>query len=189
MNKGVVIGIIAVIAVIVAIFAFTMRGDNQIVLNSTNSGETTGNSQGSGTETNANPIGNTGGNTGSEGTASTSNGGGGSTGSGSQSESHTVEYTASGFVPETLNIHQGDTVTFVNRVTSLTWPASDNHPTHTVYPGSGIQKCNTPEKSTIFDACEPLGQGESYSFTFNSVGTWNYHDHRHPNDKGTIIVS
>ncbi|MEK6824273.1 MAG: hypothetical protein AABY02_00300, partial [Nanoarchaeota archaeon] len=62
------------------------------------------------------------------------------------------------------------------------------HPSHKNYPGSDIAKCGTSEASTIFDACKGLAQGESYSFTFNEVGSWNYHDHLNPNLRGTVIV-
>jgi len=33
-----------------------------------------------------------------------------------------------------------------------------------------------------------LGQGQSYSFTFNEAGTYPYHCNIHPSMKGTVIV-
>jgi plastocyanin len=101
---------------------------------------------------------------------------------------NTIEITSSGFSPSTLTVTTGDTVTFTNRDSSPHWPASNVHPTHTVYPGSGITKCGTAEESGIFDACRGLAQGESWSFTFNEKGTWSYHDHLHPSLGGKIIV-
>jgi plastocyanin len=99
-----------------------------------------------------------------------------------------IEMTSSGFTPATLTISKGDTVTWVNKDTETHWPASASHPTHTVYPGSGIEKCGTSEESTIFDACKGIVPGGSYSFTFNEVGTWGYHDHLNPNLHGKIAV-
>lgn len=98
----------------------------------------------------------------------------------------TIERTNTGYSPSTLTISVGDTVIFLNKSNSQNWPASDRHPTHTNYPGSGITKCGS--STTIFDACKELASGESYSFTFNEIGTWNYHDHLQPGKTGTIIV-
>lgn len=103
--------------------------------------------------------------------------------------SHTVEINSSGFVPETLTISAGETVTFVNNLhLSSSWPASAVHPTHRIYPGSDIGKCGTTEEPEIFDACRGLEPGETYSFTFNEEGKWRYHDHFNPSTTGTIIV-
>lgn len=93
-----------------------------------------------------------------------------------------VEVTSSGFSPSTLTINASDTVTFVNRDTLTHWPASDVHPTHTLYPESG--GCI----GSKFDACRGLEQGEIFPFTFNVAGTWTYHDHLSPGFTGTIIV-
>ncbi|MFH1255916.1 MAG: plastocyanin/azurin family copper-binding protein [Candidatus Diapherotrites archaeon] len=83
----------------------------------------------------------------------------------------TVEINSSGFSPNPLTIKQGDTVNFVNNDSALHWPASAQHPTHNVYPEPG--GCI----GSKFDACKGLAQGESFSFTFNEVGEWAYHDH------------
>ena len=101
-----------------------------------------------------------------------------------------IEITSSGFSPSTLTVNEGETtVTFINKDSSPHWPASAVHPTHTVYPGSGIQKCGTAEESNIFDACGGLKQGESFSFIFNEKGSWGYHDHLQPSSRGTIVVN
>ncbi|PIN85489.1 MAG: hypothetical protein COV47_01785 [Candidatus Diapherotrites archaeon CG11_big_fil_rev_8_21_14_0_20_37_9] len=101
---------------------------------------------------------------------------------------NTIEFTETGYVPNELTIKVGDTVTWVNKTQSLTWPASAKHPTHTAYPGSDIQKCGTDEQAGIFDACAGFGEGESYSFTFNEPGEWFYHDHLNASKFGKIIV-
>ncbi len=103
---------------------------------------------------------------------------------------YSIEITSAGFFPEIVTISVGDTVTFTNKDSAPHWPASDLHPTHTVYPGTGISKCfdETTDKTTLFDSCRGLAQGESWSFTFTQAGEWEYHDHRNANLKGTIIV-
>ena len=99
-----------------------------------------------------------------------------------------IEITGSGFSPQTLTIKKGETVTWINKDTEGHWPASAMHPTHTVYPGSNIEKCRTAEEESIFDACRELAPEESYSFTFNEIGSWGYHDHLNANLFGKIIV-
>ncbi len=101
---------------------------------------------------------------------------------------NTVKITSSGFSPKTLTVKAGTTVTFVNQDSNQHWPASAMHPTHTLYPGSGIEKCGTAEEKTIFDACKGLAPGESFSFTFDEKGSWNYHDHLNVPSTGTIVV-
>ena len=86
-----------------------------------------------------------------------------------------VEITSLGFSPETLTINSGDKVTWTNKGSRSVWPASNNHPTHAIYSG--------------FDSLERLNTGESYSFTFDKIGTWNYHDHLSPSMMGTIVVN
>ncbi len=103
-------------------------------------------------------------------------------------QTHNVEITASGFSPASLTIKAGDTVKWINNDVNLAWPASAVHPTHTVYPGSDIAKCRTAEQPNIFDACEGLAQGGSWSFTFTQAGTWRYHNHLNLGHTGTIIV-
>lgn len=101
---------------------------------------------------------------------------------------HPVEMTFAGFVPEIITIQAGDTVTWMNKDSKTRWPASAIHPTHEAYPGSSINKCNTPNEQGAFDACGYLSSGKSYSFTFTEKGSWNYHDHLHPSMKGKVVV-
>ena len=99
-----------------------------------------------------------------------------------------ISLTATSFSPQELTINVGETVTFINHGVKARWPASDIHPTHQLYPGSGLIKCGTPEAGSIFDACRGLNPGESFSFTFNEKGTWFYHDHLEAFTSGKIIV-
>jgi plastocyanin len=99
-----------------------------------------------------------------------------------------VTYTNSGYSPSTLTIKKGETVTFKNQSSFSMWPASDMHPTHRVYSGTSLSEHCPDTTGTAFDACKGYLPGESWSFTFNKVGTWNYHDHLNPGNTGTIIV-
>ena len=99
-----------------------------------------------------------------------------------------IEITSSGFSPKELSISVGETVTWMNRDTEEHWPASAMHPTHTVYPGSDIKKCSTAEEPNLFDSCRGIPPGESWTFVFNEVGSWGYHDHIVNGIFGKIIV-
>ena len=101
---------------------------------------------------------------------------------------YTIEYTPNGYAPDKLTIKQGDTVKWVNKSAVEIWPAAAKPPTHEVYPGSSITKCGTPEEAGIFDACKGIPADESFSFTFNEVGQWFYHDHLDSTKFGQIIV-
>lgn len=102
--------------------------------------------------------------------------------------SATVVYTGSGFSPSTITVKVGTRVTFQNQSSGSVWPASAIHPTHTVYPGSSISLCGTASAASIFDACGAVAPGGSWSFTFNEVGTWRYHNHLQAAQTGTIVV-
>ncbi len=86
----------------------------------------------------------------------------------------TVTLTEAGFEPEPLTVAQGTTVTFKTTRSDAFWPASDLHPTHDIYPE--------------FDPKEPTDSTKTWSFTFDRVGTWKYHDHLFPYYRGTITV-
>jgi len=105
------------------------------------------------------------------------------------SDSQTViTYTNQGFSPASINIKKGDTVVWKNESLKDMWPASAMHPTHTIYPGSGITKCNTAEQPAIFDACAPVSPGSSWSFKFLQLGSWKFHDHLSTTNFGTVNV-
>ena len=78
------------------------------------------------------------------------------------------------FSPREIKIKKGGKVTWVNKSQNRVWPASNPHPIHTDYSG--------------FDALHGLATGESYSFTFEKVGSWGYHDHFNPSTRGEVKV-
>lgn len=92
----------------------------------------------------------------------------------SVSSKASVEYTSQGFVPSSVTIKAGGTVTWTNKDTDPFWVASNPHPTHTDYPG--------------FDALKNIPTNGTYSFTFTKSGTWGYHNHLNPSQTGTVIV-
>ena len=96
-----------------------------------------------------------------------------------------VEYTSDGFEPSSITIASGDVVTFINRSSGGMWPASDVHPIHSSYPGSGIDKCGGSEEELIFDAC---GSVEVYEFAFTEVGSWEFHNHVRSSHGGVVVV-
>jgi len=99
-----------------------------------------------------------------------------------------ITLTESGFSPSPLTIKVGESVKFVNNSENDFWPASAMHPTHKVYPGSDIDKCDTSERDLLFDACGGIAPGGSWEFTFNEVGEWGYHNHLDAKSFGKIIV-
>lgn len=84
-----------------------------------------------------------------------------------------ISVTDTGFSPATVTVPVGATVTFVNNGQASHWPASDQHPTHTGLPG--------------FDSKPGLATGEEYSFVFDKVGAWGFHDHLFPQFKGQVV--
>lgn len=101
---------------------------------------------------------------------------------------NTVTYINQRFSPASLTISTGETVTFVNSSDSEMWVASAIHPTHEVYSGTSLEEhCNGTDNEA-FDACEGTPSGESWSFTFDKAGTWNYHDHLNASNTGAILV-
>ena len=103
-------------------------------------------------------------------------------------EETVIRMTAGGFEPAAVEIHAGEAVTFVNEDARKHWPASNIHPTHTVYPGTSIDKCGTAEGAGMFDACRGLAQGESFTVELSVPGKWKFHDHLHAQYAGTVSV-
>ena len=102
--------------------------------------------------------------------------------SGGVSKNVTVVISDAGFSPDSLIIEKGTMVTWVNNDSRPHWPASNFHPTHTLYPEQG--GCI----GSLLDACKGLSKGESFSFKFNKLGIWPMHDHLFPGFVMTIEV-
>jgi plastocyanin len=78
------------------------------------------------------------------------------------------------FSPSAVKVSKGGKVTWINKSSVAVWPASAFHPTHTLYPG--------------FDALRGLKTGETYSFVFEKVGSWKYHNHLNSGVTGVVEV-
>ena len=93
-----------------------------------------------------------------------------------QSNKVTVTYDGSSFSPKVVTIKKGDSVIFINQSDKSMSVASNPHPTHTDYPG--------------FDQYKSAEKGmASYTFVFEKVGTWGYHNHLNPSVTGTVKVN
>lgn len=86
-----------------------------------------------------------------------------------------VTYTDAGFSPVSVSIARGGIVTFVNESTRGMWVASGVHPTHQLLPG--------------FDQLKAASKNGTYEYTFEKVGTWQYHNHLNPTDIASVVVS
>ena len=87
---------------------------------------------------------------------------------------YVITLTDSGFSPNEITLKEGDTLRFRTERNRPFWPASDLHPTHTIYPG--------------FDSRFPIHPEMEWSFTFTQPGRWRYHDHLDPQHLGLVIV-
>lgn len=85
----------------------------------------------------------------------------------------TVNLTQNGFDPQTLTVKVGTKVTWVNKSGGEAAIDSDPHPVHTSYPPLNLGA---------------VADGSSISLTFDQKGTYNYHNHLNPSERGTVIV-
>ncbi len=90
-------------------------------------------------------------------------------------DAHVITLTEDGFVPDEITIKKGEIIAFVTTTGNLFWPASNLHPSHLVYPE--------------FDPMEPVQPDSVWSYTFEKLGEWKFHDHLAPYFTGTITVT
>lgn len=86
-----------------------------------------------------------------------------------------ITLSKDGFSPDEISITVGDTVVFRSTAGEPFWPASNLHPSHSIYPE--------------FDPEEPVQPDAVWSFTFTKAGLWEYHDHLAPYFTGVITVT
>lgn len=99
-----------------------------------------------------------------------------------------ITYTDSGYVPNTITIKKGETVIWKNESGMKMWTASAVHPTHKAYSGTDIAACGTQTLLPMFDACAGIVSGQSWSFKFDNMGTWGYHNHSNASHWGKVVV-
>lgn len=93
-----------------------------------------------------------------------------------------IDITSTGLSTQRIEIVKGDKIIWRNKDTSVHWIASNLHPNHLGYPEIG--GCI----GSKFDSCGAIIPGEEWSFVFEKVGTWGYHDDYNPVNSGTIVV-
>lgn len=92
---------------------------------------------------------------------------------GTQVAGSEIDYTDSGFSPTTLNVKVGQTITVKNSSSSAMSFNSDPHPVHTSFPELNLGKIDAGQVKTL---------------TLSKAGTYTYHNHLNPSQKGTIVV-
>ena len=97
-------------------------------------------------------------------------------GAGDAPNQTTVMYDTEGFSPKTITMKKGVTVVFINKTGKRVSVASDEHPTHLLYPEFDQYKTDARGK-------------DEFRFTFEKVGTWKYHDHLNATMGGTVVVT
>lgn len=95
-------------------------------------------------------------------------------------ENFLVRYNGISFQPQEITVRKGTKVLFLNESKQQRpmYVASNDHPTHERYP-----EFDTATVNQKFPA-----PSESFSFVFDRIGTWAYHDHNFPSARGIINV-
>ncbi len=86
----------------------------------------------------------------------------------------TVEMNKQGFTPQEISVKKDDRVCWKNSDDVARWPASNIHPTHDIYPA--------------FDPKAGVRAGDTWCFTFDKEGIWQFHDHLLPEFGGRVVV-
>lgn len=85
----------------------------------------------------------------------------------------TITYNGSGFSLNKVTVKSGSTITIKNDSTKPLDFASDPHPVHTANAELNVGS---------------VAAGQSKTFTVTKTGTFGYHNHDSPGEKGTITV-
>ncbi|HSX02248.1 MAG TPA: cupredoxin domain-containing protein [Candidatus Saccharimonadia bacterium] len=86
----------------------------------------------------------------------------------------TIKYNVSGgFSPSSVTIKSGQAITFTNDSADEIQVDSDPHPTHTDNPELNVGT---------------IAAGQSQTIKLTTAGSWGYHNHLNPSDKGRVIV-
>jgi len=95
----------------------------------------------------------------------------GSNGSGTSAGQNAVKISNFAFVPQSIAIKAGESVTWTNEDSVQHQIAAD------------------PGQPDIVNLSSPsMNNGATYSYTFSKAGTWTYHCSIHPSMKGTVVV-
>lgn len=100
-----------------------------------------------------------------------------------------VEYAKRGFEPQTITIPVGTTVIWSDTSGRPMWVASDPHPAHTDLRGFDQRGAVTSVFPLFVQIAQAHGGTGTYHYTFAKTGTWKYHNHLSPGDRGTVVVT
>ncbi|MEK7103641.1 MAG: hypothetical protein AAB870_04815 [Patescibacteria group bacterium] len=101
-----------------------------------------------------------------------------------------VSYTMNGFEPQTITIPIGTTVAWDNQSGRPMWVGSDPHPSHDNLPGFDQKNIISEYRNGILGVVPVYAHGPAiYEYTFTRPGTWGYHNHLYPSDRGAVIVT
>ncbi len=84
-----------------------------------------------------------------------------------------VQLTSTGFVPKDVSIKTGSAVRWTNSSGVQGTVNSDDHPTHKLFPEMNLGT---------------FSSGSTLVHIFTKPGVYRYHDHFHPDFKGTVTV-
>lgn len=93
--------------------------------------------------------------------------------------------TADGFFPAEVTIKKGGSVSWTNSSDGQMWIATGPHPAHTGYSNTALAQHCPDTAEAAFDQCS---NGATYTFKFDKVGTWPYHNHSASTKFGRVIV-
>ena len=96
-----------------------------------------------------------------------------SSSSASQQTADTITYSSHGFSPANLTVKTGATVTIKNTTSEDMQLDSDPHPVHTDDTDLNVGL---------------VAPGQSRTFVVTKTGTFGYHNHLDPSDKGLITI-
>lgn len=91
-----------------------------------------------------------------------------------QAKEYTVFYKSGVFGPTNLRIHAGDSVKFENQNFTSIRIVSES--------------INGKLQLTDFDSKSEIAPNQSFTYTFQKSGIFNYHNYKDPSESGTVIV-
>lgn len=91
----------------------------------------------------------------------------------SERQTSDVVVTSKGFEPATITITRGNRVVWLNKSGKDVAVASNDHPTHLLYPPLNLGR---------------FPDGSSVQLIFDKPGTYGYHNHYNPTQNGTVVV-
>lgn len=97
---------------------------------------------------------------------------------GANGASSIITYSDNGFVPASLTIAAGTTVTWDNQSSEKLWVKA-----------TGSSDTDCPASSTALNECAAVAKGGTYSHTFTTLGTFTYANREKSSDTGTITVT